>query len=162
MAIMAISAITMSCNKDDKDDKKTALFDLIHEGKVLPDDATVTLVQNADTATFELISCNISVINNTAAKLNIKVKKEVLSKAPSDVADVNFFCWGGQCLASSTLEAIKDVMPKTTSPQGELFTGDVNTPTLPDGRTEIRIKYEFSDTASDFDRTITVNYIYNK
>lgn len=158
---LAISLLTMSCNNEKKETtEKSAIFNLIHKGTVLADGATVTEQEFKNG--LEQLSCDISVVNNTAAAINVKVKKEVLSKTPADVAEINYFCFGDQCIIAQTYEYATLIPAKSELANGLLFTSDLTTSTIPAGRTEVQIKYLFSDTFSDFSRSVIVTYICNK
>lgn len=158
LSIVAISLLIMSCN-DDKQETNN-LFSLMHKGAVLANGATIAEQEFKNG--LEQLSCDISVVNNTAAAINVKVKKEVLSKTPADVAEINYFCFGDQCIIAQTYEYATLIPAKSELANGLLFTGDLTTSTIPAGRTEVQIKYLFSDTDSDFSRSVIVTYICNK
>lgn len=154
-----VSFFAIGCSGDDNDVVAAAPFEITYRGQVLPDKATVVCDSLGQES--QMMVCTMFVINNADSMIEVKLEKEILSKTPANVAQINTFCWG-QCMTESVYQSTHRMPAEGTSPKGELFTGDLMTSTLPAGRTEIAIRYTFTHTASSFSCTVTINFVCNK
>lgn len=156
MLLFAATILVSGCDKGEgeKGDNKPA-FELIFGGKVLENNAKIV----ADKYEAGDNSCNIEFRNNTKKASTIEIKKELISTAPANLAEINQFCWGDLCVT-----AIKYSMTAEVAPYASMvFKGQVWTATLPaDSKTDIKIRYTFTDKTNNLVQSVEVSYIYPK
>lgn len=163
MFLLVAAMLVSGCDKGDDNKEKEnspSAFELIFGGRVLDNNAKIVADKYISEA--GLISCDIEFRNKTKQESAVKVEKEILSTAPANVADINYFCWE-KCLTVNVNSITASVAPYVAGGTPMLFTGDIETGTLPtDAKTEINIRYTFTDQTNNLVQKVEITYAYPK
>ena len=137
-----------ACSDDDEQQTVTA-FDVIMNGKVLDDNAKVTVTDVSTENGFPLMSFIVSVKNNQKTAIEVSIEKKDMSVSEGSSSD---FCWGDKCYTSGN--------PSITI-GGGVTENSFHASYVPEKNGKAVIKYVFAEkTAGGYSRSVEVTYNY--